>query len=222
MIDLDDDRLAKVLASVGEWLDTSTPARRRRRRPLAVAVLAAAAVVTAVVVTVAPVRGAVADWLGLGSTRIEIEPARPGSTERAPGIQTGLALIDRAAAEAMFDVPLPSDGTALGAPVGFARMPEGGALVVWPDGATLWIHVETIDSDVYFKKLVDATATVRRVDDLGDSALVVEGPHQLQTPHRTVAASTSVLWRVGPLEHRLESDRSRQDLVAIAREIAAE
>ena len=232
MIDLDDDRLDAVLASVGQWLDTSAPAGRRpvpvvdigrrRRGSFAAAVLTAAAVATAVIVIVAPVREAVADWLGIGSTRIEVEPTSPSGRTPAPGIQTGLALVDRAAAEAMFDFDLPSDGTALGPPAGFARMPEGGALVVWPDGSTLWIHRETIDPDVYFKKLVDSAATVRRVDGLGDSAIVVDGPHRLQTPHRTVSASTTVLWRDGTLEHRLESDRPSQDLITIAREIASD
>jgi hypothetical protein len=231
MIDLDDDRLDAVLASVGRWLETSAPGAearpapvgdvgRRRRRPYAVAALAAAAVVTAIVVTVAPVREAVADWLGIGSTRIEIEPTPSGRTPTA-GIQTGLPLVDRVTAEGVFDFDLPSDATALGPPAGFARMPEGGVLVVWPDGSTLWIHTETVDPDMYLKKLVGSAATVQRVDGLGDSALVVSGPHRLETPHRRVSASTTVLWRVGPLEHRLESDRSPEDLVTLAREIAA-
>lgn len=238
MIELDDDRLAEILADIGPLLVTTSladrvagpepwtvdvPGERRRPRRFTVlaALAAAAAVVAVVVVAVAPLRGAVADWLGLGATRIQIDPS-PSSTQAVlPSIDAGLTLIGRDAAGQRLGVALPRlDDTALGQPSGFASMPEGGVLAVWPDGSTLWIHVESIDADVYFDKLVASAAVVRRLDDLGDSALLIVGDHFLQTPHRTVAAATAVLWRAGDLEYRLESERDAAGLIALARELA--
>ena len=245
MIELDDDRLAEILADIGQLLVTASVADGavdpapwwvdapadspvdvpgERRRPLqlaALAALAAAAAVVTVVVAVAPLRGAVADWLGLGSTSVRIDPSPTSTSVVVPSIDAGLPMIDRAEAEQRLGVPLPVlDDTALGVPSGYARMPEGGVLVVWPDASTLWIHVESIDPDVYFQKIVASSSVVRRLDDLGDSAMVIVGGHFLQTPHRTVTAATAVLWRSGDLEYRLESERDAADLIALARELA--
>lgn len=240
MIDLDDDRLAEILADIGQRLVTGPVANqevgssagpvpwtmealtgRRRGRVVALAALGVVASVIAVIVTVAPLRSAVADWLGLGSTRIQIQPP-PSSTQPMLPIDAGLRMIDRNQAEQRLGAPLPMlDDTALGVPAGFAAMPEGGVLVVWPDGSTLWIHVETIDADVYFDKLVTSEAVVQRLDDLGDSALLIIGDHFLQTPHRTVAAGTAVLWRSGDVEYRLESARDATTVISLARRLAS-
>lgn len=227
MIDLDDDRLAEVLADIGEQLFTgpeSVSARVDRRwQSAARLALAAAAAVIVLVLAVAPLRTAVADWLGIGSTRVRIDPSpSPTSTiEAIESIDADLLRIDRAQAEEITGELLDGiDGSDLGPPSGFARMPEGGVLVLWPAGSTLWVHVESINADVYFEKLVSNGAQIQRVDGLGDSAMVIEGDHLLQTPHRIVAATTAVVWRTDAMEYRLESSRDSADLIAIARQLA--
>lgn len=227
MIDLDDDRLHVVLASMTELLVTDAAAARVAHRPRRVAPaiwvgVAVAAVIAATVLAVAPLRHTVADWLGIGSTAIEIDPTAASTISSLPSITLDLTRIDRAGAEATLGVALPSfEGTELGAPQGFALMPEGGVLVVWSDRTTLWIHRLSIPTDVLFTKMVAAGSMVQRVDDLGDDALAVSGEHVLRTPHRTVAAATTVLWRQRELEYRLDADRDVDALIDLARALAA-
>jgi hypothetical protein len=228
MIDLDDDRLAEVLASMRDLLvtqpaDAAAPSVDRRHRPMSIIALAAAAAAVAVV-SVSPLRGAVADWLGIGSTRIDIDPTLFPTTAPLPAIDEGLQRIDLAAAEQRLGIELPPLDTAeLGSPTGYSLMPEGGILVIWSDMSTLWIHSDDVaDPGAMFDKLVSLEADVQRVDDLGDEALAVSGRHFLYTPHRTVAATTAVLWRSGGWEYRLESDRDQRSLIAIARQLAGE
>jgi hypothetical protein len=246
MIDLDDHRLELVLASIGEHLSTepvpdarARPASRRWVLGLAVA----AATVLALVLAIAPVRSAVAGWLGIGSTRIVVDPTigtpAPADTTTAaasasttstvpdtattlPGIADGLRQIDARGAEDLLRRPLPTlDGTSLGPPAGYRVMPEGGVLVVWPDSTTLWIHRRGIDGEQLVSKLVSAGEAVQAVEGLGDAALAVVGGHVLDTPHRTISVDTTVLWQDGDLEWRLESDRPVEELIALARQLAA-
>jgi hypothetical protein len=233
MIDIDDDRLAEVLASVGNLLQTAAPAaaatearpprsRRGLWQPRAVRWAFVVVVVLAVVaVTVAPVRRTVADWLGIGSTQIDIGPA--SSVAPLPSIATGIPPLDEAAAAAKVDVDLAGLGaSALGAPSAFADMPEGGVLVIWRDGTSLWIHrpLGPEPSD-WLHKMVAEGEDVQEVTGLGEDALVVSGTHMLETPHRTVAATTVVLWLSGDLELRLESDRDPSALIELARQLDA-
>ena len=136
MIELDDERLADVLASIGAQLVTvpgitpdpavvqapapprrwSTPSLRRRWRWQWAPVLAVV-LVAAIVLTVAPVRSAVAGWLGIGSTSIQIDPVPPSTVAALPSIDTGLRRIDRTTAAAeLGSLPLGLDATALGPP----------------------------------------------------------------------------------------------------------
>jgi hypothetical protein len=245
----DDDRLAELLTALGERLalpdapaveptagdrDVSggPPLRHRHRRrpadphrsrwarwaPLA----AAAAVLAAVILAVAPVREAVADWLGIGSTRIEHEPAPPGTTAALPGIGAGVTSISEEDARARMPAELPAvlDPAPLGAPATFAAPPEGGVLVGWPDGTTLWIHRADLDLGMVVKKVTSPANTIRSVAGVGDEALLIEGPHRVTTPYRTVAAQSTIIWRTGSVERRLESDRPAEELIALARVLA--
>ena len=240
MIELDDERLADVLASVGALLVTvpditpdpavvRTPARTRQWSTPSLrwrwqwAPVLAVVLVAAIVLTVAPVRSAVAGWLGIGSTSIQIDPTPPSTVAALPSIDAGLRRIDRAtAAERLGSLPVALDATTLGPPTGFATMPEGGVLVVWADATTLWIHDADIEAGMLFDKLVQAGQSVQSVDELGDQALVISGDHFLRTPHRMIASTTSVLWQSDDREYRLESDRDGAELIELARQIVAE
>src|SRR6478735_388497 len=219
-----DDDLARVLASVGRHLDTAgdteqTDHARRHHR----LVLVAAAVIVAALVTVAiaPVRRAVADWLGIGSTTVVHVPADGAPISTPVPITSGLSQVDAAEARQRLGRALPdTSSSSLGPPQTLLAMPEGGVLMVWRDGAsTLWVHDADRPPMILVKKLISADQQARFVDGLGDGALAVVGDHVLVTPHRTVAAHTVLLWTVGDTEYRLESDLPLDDMIATAHEI---
>jgi hypothetical protein len=230
-----DDRLALVLASVGEHLVVpdvdvvpapgdrglrrSPGARTARRRVVAAAI--AAGVGLGVGAGVAPVREAVADWFGLGSTgfeRVAPEDADAADPHGLPPLDAGLHSVSESAAESVLGRPLPSfAGTTLGEPDRIVLPPESGVLLVWEKDATsLWIKSNEDPAYVLVDKLLDSYDTVEPLDDLGEGAVFVEGDHVLATPYRRVAAGTVVLWVDDGLELRLESDRPVDDLVTTA------
>ena len=233
----DDERLSELLHALGQrivlpdtqdstsdgpaaWRRPPTSSRRTPARWAAVAALAAA--IVAATLLIAPVREAVAGWLGIGSTRIEVDSAVPDSTVELPGIETGLPPMDPAEARTLLTDSLSTlDSTALGPPAGFVDMPEGGVLVVWADSTTLWVHSADVDLGLILKKLLSSQNTVRTVDGIGDEALLIEGSHWLATPHRTVTAGNTLIWRRGSTEYRLEADRPPAELIELGRQLAA-
>lgn len=223
---IDDTHLDEVLASIGPLLvleplpaaavtpEIARPPRRWRRW---LAGGAAAAVLT--IAGVSPLRSAVADWLGIGSTHVEVRPDPDLVPADLPGITDQAMPISPRQAEGRLDPQLRErlDDTELGDPAGFALIPEGGVLVVWPDGTTLWVHSNGMGVDGWLEKLVASDEQVHHVDDLGDDALAVLGAHVLETPDRTVRAGTTVLWTRGTTELRLAGDRPVEELIAVAR-----
>ena len=88
-----DAHLTLVLVSVGEHLDTdptsamvSTADHPRPRRWLAIAAAIVALLVGATLV-IAPVREAVADFLGIGSTAVEVVPESEAEPAGLPTIE---------------------------------------------------------------------------------------------------------------------------------------
>jgi hypothetical protein len=225
---IDDVHLDVVLASIGSRL-VLDPAESTVRAPQPARASwqwrrwlggGVAATVLAVV-GLSPVRGAVADWLGIGSTHVEVRPDADAIPEDLPGIQAGATPISRRQAEDRLDPSLVErlNTTDLGPPAGFATIIEGGVLVVWPDHTTLWVHGGQADARRWLEKLVASDQQVQPVDHLGDDALALVGDHVLTTPARTVAAGTTVLWTRGSTELRLAGDRPVDDLIEIARNL---
>jgi hypothetical protein len=222
---LDDDRLAIVLASVGEHLvveraAVATPPTRQARlpwRPLLVAAVVLAVIIGAVA-AVAPARRVVSGWFGAG--RIEVEIDRTADPSGLPTFDEPAERIDRADADEVLGEAMPPvDGSTLGAPRDWWTLPEGGVLVGWPDGETsLWVTVSG-DADL-LKKAVRGVNDVTEVAGLGDGGLAVSGPHLLQTPHRRVRADTVVIWTDGPLTLRLDGAGDLDAMIAVARQIA--
>ena len=219
---LDDARLERVLASIGEDLEVTaaprptgvweTP-RLRLVAALLILVIAASLVIT-------PVRRTVADWLGIGNTDVEVDPSAAGAAGSLPSVAVGLDPVTDDEAETLVGEPLPLlDATDLGSPSGLARMPEGGVLVVWPDATTLWIRHADGEPGQWMQKVLSTVDQAVRVDDLGDEALAITGDHVLLTPHRRLSAGNVVLWLSGDLELRLEGDRPIPELIALARAI---
>jgi hypothetical protein len=227
-----DERLAAVLASVGEHLDTaprraSEPAGRpppaRRTRAVLAAAAAVALLALALGSLVAPVREAVADWLGIGATRIERGPAgdRRNDPPGLPSLDEGLPALSAADAEAMLGRPLPDvdDVRGLGPPDRLVRAPEGGVILAWDGGeTTLWVH-EVVDPERGLRKLGTMSTRVEDVEGLGDAALSLDGAHVLATPDRRIAAANVVIWVDDGFEHRLESRLPLPELIETARSL---
>jgi hypothetical protein len=225
---LDDDRLAAVLASVGEYLavegdvtaarlSASADAGRGLWRPLLVAA-AVVAVLAGAVLAIAPARRAVGDWLGAG--RIDVEVDRSADPAGLPAFTDAATAIDPGAAADVLGAPLPPvDGSTLGAPDAWWTVPEGGVLVSWADGdTTLWVTRSGAERDI-LKQVIEGQ-NARDVPDLGDTGFAVTGDHVLQTPHRRVRATSVVTWFDGGLTLRLDGSGDIDELIAIAHQLA--
>ena len=223
-----DLQLEAILSSVGEHLVVAADAVTLESRPVAQRpppwprrlAVAAAVLVVALVATLAvgPAREAVARWLGIGSTRIERVPDATVPAD-LPTMTGGLspAIVEEAERALGGAVPVVEG---LGPPQAMFVPPEGGVILVWPEGATtLWIRDPDFEPGTFVKKLVDAGEPAESVVGVGDEALIVEGTHILETPHRRLAAGTVLLWVDGDKEYRLESDLDRDAMVDIARSV---
>jgi hypothetical protein len=218
----DDNRLELVLSDLADHLEVDAPTAHpeRRQRPRLVWAAGAAALIAVAIVAIAPAREAVARWLGIGGTEVRIDPSASIPLDSLT-IDEGLPRIEQAEAEALVG-SLDWLGTSeLGSPAEYAAMPEGGLLVAWADGTTLWIHDFDVDAGLLIKKLSGDSTSMRFVEDLGDAALAITGDHVLLTPNRAIAATTVVLWQIDDREYRLEADRDTDALIAIARQLAA-
>lgn len=229
-----DQQLDAVLASVGRHLVVPTgspavlplPTAASARRPARPALLVAAAVALVVLVVgaaVAPVREAVADWLGIGSTSIEQVRGPEADPRGLPPLAAEAIPISKAGARAELGRALPVvRDRRLGAPALRALPREGGVLMIWPRGkTTLWVHRDTGDGVVFVKKLFNLRAQVTPISGLGELAALIEGGHVLETPARRVAAGRVLIWVADGLEYRLESDLPRAEMLEVARSISA-
>ena len=218
-----DARLEEILMSVGAHLDVGAPAAPSvhrhstwlRRLAVAAVILIALLVVG---LAVAPVRSAVADWLGIGSTHVVKVPGGV-DTSGLPLIQERLRPVSRDEAEGVLRRPLPTVA-ALGDPQIVVLPPEGGVLMGWTEGnTTLWVHPIDIDPELFLQKLVAVGENVEPVEGVGDAALYVEGTHILETPGRRLAARSVLLWVQDGVEYRLESDLSRDEMIDVAKSV---
>jgi hypothetical protein len=222
---LDDDRLAIVLASIGEHLVVDgvaavAPAPKETRprwRPLLVAALTLA-VIAGAVVAIAPARRAVSGWLRIG--RIELDVDRRTDSTGLPSLTDAARPIELSATDGLLGQPMPAvDTSSLGAPTHWWTIPEGGVVVGWPDGETsLWV-TSTAGGEELVDKIVAAESDVTELPDLGDGGAAVRGSHVLRTPHRRVAAGGVVIWAVGDLTWRLEGTAELDDLIAVANQL---
>jgi hypothetical protein len=225
---MSDARLEVVLASVGEHLvlppgaavDAAPPRRHGRGRALWVAAVAVAALLVGAF-TLNPVQDAVAeiaDWLGIGSTRVERVGRDAPDPSGLPRVDAGLPAISPPAAAQRLGRLLPTTG--LGPPDLIAAPPEGGVLLGWDrDATTLFVRPFDDEPAAYFDKLLDEYDTVREVPDLGRMAVAVRGDHVLTTPHRRLAAGSVVLWVDDGLEYRLEAETGLHRLLDVAHAI---
>ncbi len=223
-----DGRIERALAALADELVvpagpldvTSSPRRGPARRR----VLATAAVVlvmlVGIVAAVPDTREAVADWFGLGSVRLERVVVPAEEPRQLPRLGDDVVAVDVEAAMTEAGVTLAElDAAGLGRPDEAGRPPEGGIVLVWEtDSTTLWVHSVTNGPELIKRLGADDTAT--RVARVGDAAVLIEGEHVLATPSRELAADRVLWWIVGDREHRLESDGTGSELIAIGRALS--
>jgi hypothetical protein len=185
---------------------------------------AIAILVTATTLVVTPVRQAVADWLGIGSTGVERVGAGEGDPSDLPYLADDLVPVDEATAEHELGKDLPdTTHTELGVAPVLAIPPEGGVVMAWPQAdTTLWVQSTQMSAHDTVEKLLTVDDDFERVDGVGDDAAVIEGPHVLVTPLRRLAAGTVLIWVDGDEDLRLESDHDPAEMEDIARTIANE
>jgi len=223
-----DERMEAALAGLADELVVPTgpldltPRRARRPGRWLLAAAAVAAVVALVAAVVPAGRRAVAGWLGLGRVTVErVDPGLAPPRERAGFAEDVTPLdVDAALTAAAVDAAT-LDVAGLGRPEAAGRPPEGGVVLAWDGGATtLWVRRPEEGDDAMLVKRLTVDAVAEPVADVGEAAVLVDGAHELTTPARTVAADRVLWWIVDDVEHRLETDRPRAELVAMGRTLS--
>ncbi len=224
------DRVEEILRSLADHLeipqtrvqlDLSRPDRRTTRVGRMAAAAAAVIIVATGSLLFPASRAAMADLLGIGSTRIELDDEAARETSDLPHIAEDLTPISAADAAVVLGHELPDMGNSLlGPPEAFYELPEGGVLLAWQtDDTSLWIRPND-DAEIIFTKLVGSGEDIEFVDDLGTQALLIDDSHIFQTPQRRLAARSVLLWYDDAFEYRLEADSSGPRLIEVARSLA--
>jgi hypothetical protein len=210
---------------------TATP-RRSTRSWLAVAAIIL--IVVLLVALIAPARRAVADWLGIGGTRVtsvDALPERLGST-----LDLGRAIdVGAATRAAPGPVTFPAR---IGAPDGaFAGRPEGGVSFVWQPSSDLpevreldvGLLLTTYPADLdrpTIEKLLPPETTLATVDVNGvEGFWLAGGEHVFMylerdgEPQEDTArlAANTLLWEREGVAYRLESTLDRDAALRLAR-----
>ncbi|MDW3219870.1 MAG: hypothetical protein R8F63_14745 [Acidimicrobiales bacterium] len=186
--------------------------RPNRGRPIVQVAAAVLLLVVASVIVIAPARTAVADWLGIGSTSIDIEDELPPATTidppATPSDDAAPTIEEAAADELELTVRLPRHPD-LGDPVGWEiRSIEGGVrelVVDWSGPAgdvrlTAW----SATADVAFRKIVTSEPVFdERLDTDGDPAVWLSGPHVRDLGDDAVLVDSTLLWIRDGVEYRL-------------------
>ena len=240
------DDLARHLVAPAPDVDVVTAAiaqiRRAPRRGPTRSLLAVAAIiliVVALVALIAPARRAVADWLGIGGTRVESIDALPeglGST-----LDLGRAIdVDAATRRAPGPVAFPAR---IGTPTAaFAGRPDAGVSFVWAPSNELpevleldiGLLLTTYPADLdraTVEKLLPPETTMETVAVNGDEGYWLAGGEHVflyldreGEPQEDTArlAANTLLWERDGVTYRLESGLERDAALRLARGIARE
>ncbi len=228
----DRDLVGPVLAAVAEMPPVvagrqARPAPRVRPRPWAMA-LVSLAVAVAVVTVVAPARQAVAHWLGIGATRVVVEPgAGTGTPSSVPTVTPSGGSRSATSSD-------PVDVIAgLGRPGAIVDGPGRARTYRWPASDRLppladpsvgaQLTVRPADGEVV-TKLVDPAVEIVFVEIPGRSeptmALWIGGQHERDAPGGSPELAQQVLvWVDSGIEYRLEADLDLAAVLALAAEI---
>lgn len=234
------DDLARHLAAPDPKVDVVAAAvaqmRQRARRPRLRVLLAVAAVVViiGIVLTfVAPARRAVADWIGIGGTRVTSVDRLPD--DLGSNLDLGRAVDVGAAQQRVPEVTFPDTVAAPAA--AFVGRPEGGVSFVWTPSLAL---PEVLNLDVglllttypgtvarpSIEKLLPPGTAIDSVDVNGENGYWLSGEEhafvyldrtgEYQQDRARLAANT-LLWERDGVTYRLESALDRAGALRLAR-----
>ncbi len=207
-----------LVGPVHDALEAPAPTFDRPPHRLLLAAAAALVVVVSVSVLVAPVRGAVADLLGIGGTKVEVVDELPPAVPPVVPAPSDVSL-DEAQTELSFDAVLPD-----AAQTGPARAWEvrgtgdDQELIVVYDGLVFSQRVLGDDS-VVNRKVLDAQATVEPVTVDGEPGIWIEGTHVRIRDEQAETATNALVWERDGLELRLEGAPDRETALAVARSV---
>lgn len=199
------------------------PARRRSR---VITAVAAVTVLVAAVVLVPPAREAVARWLGIGATRVVIEPGAGGTVKRTV---PGPVAPPGAVSDLDDQVVIPSLGTPASVVDGPGRTrtyrwPAGEGVPALGDGSVgVQLTVRPGDGEVVTKR-VDPAVEIVFVEIPRRSAptlaLWIGAEHEREAPGGAPELAQRVLvWVDDGVEYRLEADLDLAAVLALAAEI---
>ena len=215
-------------------LAAPSPAARPGQIKRPALVLAAVGILVIILTTaaVAPARRAVAEWLGVGATRVTVGsaqiPPAGASLSDVLGPPLDPLSVDLAVG---FRVAEPSERRTGGPPTRHAVRLNGdlGAVLVYEASDRLpaiersSVGLVLSQREVEGATLVTKTGSVEALDSaaVGDApALWLGGPHLLEAGPQRLRAANVLLWVADGLEYRLESDLALTEAVAIAETIA--
>jgi hypothetical protein len=225
-----DDALGRALTDLGAhvavpvhplWTRVATdlddavaPSRAARRWRVAVAVACVLLVLLAATLAIAPARRAVADFLGIGSTRVERVDDTDGGAppfDDVPAREDVAGLHDELARA---DLGLP-DPALVGAPRAWRVDPEGTTVVVFDD-----VVLTQRRSDEPSLKRVAPSGAITATTVDGAFALWVEGPHTRTVDGRTFTSDSALVWLDGEVELRLEGNLTLESMRRIGESVA--
>ncbi len=199
--------------------------RHRTDWPRRLAIAAAVALLAAAAATLAiePAREAVADWLGIGATKVEIDPGGSGPADLPPS-----ATLDPGQPSDVALDPLPpldppdttSDlRTGRGRRFGWSAGPDLPPLGGTEVGAVL--SVRTVDGALDMKSLFGDELiqdVLLDVDGSPISALWIGASHEYLAADAVgpAVAEQVLLWVVGDVQFRLEADLALDEMIRLA------
>ena len=210
----------------------AAPVSRAVRLRPAVGLAFAVLVAAALVVAVEPAREAVADWLGIGSTRVEVVDSTTEPQGLPPAVgQLGSPADAAEAAARLGRAPL-LPATTVGDPDGWL-VGDSSATAVWRAGEAL-PEIDGTGLGLLLTQGPEGAGTLGSVKQAGPDVVVepaavkgsfglwIEGDHLRTTEGgETALAANVLLWVRGGLEFRLESSLDLAGAMSIAESVPA-
>jgi len=189
-------------------------ATRRAGWPLWAVAAAVIAVITIAIVSIAPVRHAVADLLGIGATHVEHVERLPGA-EPSPALpSTGdRAALARQLARRHLFAP---DAALAGDPVAWRVDPDGETAVAYEN---VTLSQRALGGAAPSVKRYAAGANVQFVEVGNEPAVYVGGEHTRTIDGHTFRSTSALIWDQDGTELRLEADLPVDQMLTLARSV---
>lgn len=198
---IETDLVDSVRAAVGSAPD--------RRRTSLVAAAAAACVLVVAITAIAPARSAVAGWLGIGNTRVDIVEELPDATPTTYAVTFDPTVPGRS---------LRPDERLTGPLIAVEDRDIGGITETSLRYRDVTLSSTPVESDIDVVKSVErAEAVSSAIVTDGEPALWIEGAHTRTIGEVTeVVEASTLIWVRDGSEFRITGDISKVQAIAIA------